>query len=63
MQTIAKAVLAVGLFTCVVVSAVQATAVPSAARVLCLRTNGACVSVNCAGECGPVFPSRCTCIN
>jgi hypothetical protein len=63
MQTIARAVLAVGLFTCLVVSAVQAMSAPSAARVLCQTINGACVTVNCRGECGPVFPSHCTCIN
>jgi hypothetical protein len=63
MQTITKAVLAAGLFACVLVSAVQAMSAPSKSRVLCQTVNGTCVTVNCRGECGPVFPSRCTCIN
>ena len=62
MQTIAKALLAVGLFTCVIVSALQAMAAPSKTGVACQTINGACVTVNCRGECGPAFPSRCTCL-
>jgi hypothetical protein len=62
MQTITKAVFAAGLFTCVVVSTVQAMSAEQL-RVLCQTSNGTCVTVNCRGECGPVFPSHCTCIN
>jgi hypothetical protein len=63
MQTITRAVLAVGLFTCVVVSAMQAMSEPSAARGACQRSNGTCVSLSCTGECGPAFPSLCTCLH
>ncbi len=45
MQTITRAVLAVGLFACVVVSAVQAKSKPPLPA--CTISNGACVSVNC----------------
>jgi hypothetical protein len=63
MQTITRAVLAVGLFACVVVSAMQAMSEPSAAHGACQRTNGTCVSLSCTGECGPAFPSLCTCLH
>jgi hypothetical protein len=59
MQTITRAVLAVGLFACVVVSAVQAKSKPPLPA--CTISNGACVSVNCP-ECGPAFPATCTCL-
>jgi hypothetical protein len=61
MQTITRAVLAVGLFACVVVSAVQATS-HKPQGTTCEIVNGACVSVNCTGECGPIFPDPCACI-
>jgi len=62
MQTITKAVLAVGLFACVVVSAVQARpAKPGGAA--CMISNGACVSLRCTGECVPAFPAHCTCLH
>ena len=61
MQTITRAILAVGLFACVLVSAVQAMA-HKPPRPACAISNGACVSVGCA-ECGPAFPSTCTCLN
>lgn len=60
MQTITKAVLAVSLFTCVVVSMQAASSKPKGAA--CSVVNGACVSVNCGGECGPIFPQLCACI-
>ena len=64
MQTITKAVLAVGLFACVVMSAVQTmSAKPKPTGPACTISNGACVSVNCSGECGPIFPQTCACIN
>jgi hypothetical protein len=62
MQTITRVVLAAGLFACVVVSAVQAMSVKSGGPA-CIRTNGACVTGSCRGECGPAFPSTCTCLN
>ncbi len=62
MQTITRAVLTVGLFACVVASAVQATAAKPRGPA-CAIKNGACVSVNCTGECGPAFPATCTCIH
>lgn len=61
MQTITRAVLAAGLFTCLVVSAVQAMAHKPEGST-CSIINGACVSVNCSGECAPVFPQPCACI-
>lgn len=61
MQTVARAVLAVGLFTCVVVSAMQAAS-HKPTGTTCEIVNGACVSVNCSGECGPIFPDTCACI-
>jgi len=61
MQTFTRAVLTVGLFACVVMSAMQAMASkPKGAT--CEIVNGACVSVNCSGECGPIFPDLCACI-
>jgi len=61
MQTITKAVLAVSLFTCVVVSMQAASAKPSGGAA-CQIVSGACVSVHCGGECGPAFPAHCTCL-
>jgi hypothetical protein len=61
MQTITKAVLTMGLFACVVMSAVQAMAAKPKGST-CEIVNGACVSVNCAGECGAIFPQTCACI-
>jgi hypothetical protein len=60
MQTITRAVLAIGLFTCVVVSIQAASAKPGG--VACQVVSGACVSVKCGGECGPAFPATCTCL-
>jgi len=60
MQTITRAVFIVGLFACVVVSAVQATAAKPRGPA-CAISNGACVSVSCT-ECGPAFPATCTCL-
>lgn len=60
MQTITKAVLAVSLFTCVVVSVQAASCKPRVGT--CQVVNGACVSMNCAGDCGPIFPQTCACI-
>ena len=61
MQTITKAVLAVSLFTCVVVSMQAASSKPGGGAP-CSVVNGACVSLNCNGECGPLFPAKCACI-
>jgi hypothetical protein len=62
MQTITRVVLAVGLFACVVVSGMQAMTATARAPA-CIRTNGTCVTGSCRGECGPAFPSTCTCLN
>ena len=62
MPTITRAVLAVGLFACVALSAVQAMA-DKPQRPACEISNGTCVTVSCRGECVPVHPSPCTCIN
>lgn len=61
MQTITKAVLTMGLFACVVVSAVAATS-HKPGGTTCEIVNGACVSVDCSGECGAIFPETCACI-
>lgn len=63
MQTITKAALAVGLFALVVTSAVQATAAHKPKGPACEIVNGTCLTVSCTGECGPVLPSLCTCID
>jgi hypothetical protein len=61
MQNITKAVITMALFACVVMSTVQALAhKPQGAA--CEVINGACVSVNCSGECSPIFPDPCACI-
>jgi hypothetical protein len=62
MQTITRAVLTMGLFACVVLSAVQAVAHKPQGPA-CTISNGACVSVSCTGECGPAFPATCTCLH
>ena len=62
MQTVTRAVLAAGLFACVVVSAVQASSDKPKGGPGCQVINGACVSVNCP-ECGPAFPATCTCLH
>jgi len=61
MQAMTKLLLAVGLFACVLMSAVQVAAkkTPQAA---CAVINGACVTGSCNGECGPLFPAPCACI-
>ena len=61
MQTITRAVLAVGLLACVVMSAVQAMGTKPPKGPACAIVNGACVSVSCT-ECGPAFPATCTCL-
>jgi len=61
MQIFTRAVLAVGLFACVVMSAVQAMANKPPKGPACAIVNGACVSVSCT-ECGPAFPAICTCL-
>jgi hypothetical protein len=61
MKTITRAVLVLGLFICVVVSAVQAAS-HKPKGTTCEIVNGACVSVDCSGECGPIFPELCACI-
>ena len=61
MQIITKAVLAVSLFTCVIVSMQAASNKPTGGGA-CQVVNGACVSVKCGGECGPLFPATCQCI-
>lgn len=63
MQTITKALLAVGLFACVFASAVQAAADKKPKGPACEIVNGTCLTVSCTGECGPVLPSLCTCID
>ena len=63
MQTITRAVLTLGLFACVVMSAVQAVAKKPPKGPACSIVNGACVSVSCTGECGPAFPATCTCLH
>jgi hypothetical protein len=63
MQTITRAVLAVGLFACVVVSAMQAMANKPPHGGACAISNGACVSLGCTGECAPAFPATCTCLH
>ena len=60
MQTITKAVLAVSLFTCVVASMQAASSKPKVGT--CAIVNGACVSMNCGGACGPIFPQTCACV-
>ena len=62
MQTITRVVLAAGLLACVVLSALQATAKKPPKGPACSIINGACVTVNCAGECGPLPPASCTCV-
>ena len=62
MQTLTRAVLAAGLFVCVALSAVQAKKTPPPPGPSCQTINGTCVNVSCIGECGPAFPSRCTCL-
>jgi predicted cobalt transporter CbtA len=61
MRTISRAVIAIGLFACVVLSAVQAMATKPQ-RPACEISNGTCVTVSCDGECAPVFPDPCACI-
>ena len=62
MQNTTRAVLTMGLFACLIMSAVQAMA-HKPRGTTCEVVNGACVSVNCSGECAPVFPQPCACIN
>lgn len=62
MQTITRAVLTAGLLACVVTSALQAMASKPPKGGACSIINGACVSLGCAGECGPLFPATCACI-
>lgn len=62
MQIITRAVLIGGLFACVIMGAVQATAAKKPRGGTCEVVNGACVSVSCT-ECGPVFPDPCACLN
>jgi hypothetical protein len=61
MQNITRAVLIMGLFACVVMSSVQALAHKPQGST-CEIVNGACVSVDCSGECGAIFPQTCACI-
>jgi hypothetical protein len=61
MQNITRTVLTMGLFACLVMSAVQAMAHKPKGST-CEIVNGACVSVDCSGECGAVFPQTCACI-
>jgi len=61
MQTIIRAVLAAGLFACVVASTVQNMSAKTQGPA-CSVINGACVTGSCTGECGPLFPSKCSCI-
>lgn len=63
MQTLTRAVLVMGLFACVVMSAVQAMASRPPKGAACSIINGACVTGSCTGECGPAFPATCTCIH
>lgn len=63
MQTITRAVLAAGLFACLVVSAMQASSDKPKGGPACQIINGACVSGSCTGECGPAFPATCTCLH
>jgi hypothetical protein len=62
MQTTTRAVLTMGLFACLVMSAVQALAHKPQGPA-CEIINGACVSGSCTGECGPAFPATCTCLH
>jgi predicted cobalt transporter CbtA len=62
MQTITRAAVITGLFACVVMSAVQAMASKPKGGT-CEIFNGACVSMNCTGECAPIFPDPCACIH
>ena len=62
MQTITRGILVVGVLACLVASAVQARADKKPKGTTCSIINGACVSVDCSGECGPVFPASCVCI-
>jgi hypothetical protein len=58
MQTIIKSMLAVGLFACVVISAVQR---PNPSRLLfrCLPvSHGACLEITCTGVCS----TACGCV-
>lgn len=63
MQTIAKVALAVALLASVMMSAGQVMAKKPGGGGTCQIQNGACVSVGCTGECGPVFPATCQCIH
>jgi len=58
MHTIAKAVLALGLFTCLVMSTVQAMSIPPLP--VCLHRPGVCINYTCNGECVSVR-SSCAC--
>jgi hypothetical protein len=62
MQIITRAVLVVGVFACLVLSVVQATAAKKPKGPACEVVNGTCVSVSCT-ECGPIFPQPCACIS
>jgi len=62
MQTTTRAVLTMGLFACLIMSAVQALA-HKPRGTTCEIVNGACVSVDCSGECGAIFPQTCACLN
>jgi hypothetical protein len=62
MQTLTRAVLTGCLLACVVMSALQAMASKPPKGAACSIVNGACVSLGCNGECGPLFPATCACI-
>ena len=62
MQIAARTLLTGILFACVVMSAVQAMAKKPPKGPACSIVNGACVSLGCNGECGPLFPATCACI-
>ena len=61
-QTTTKAVLTVGMLATLVLGAVQALSAKTKGPA-CEISNGPCVTVSCRGECAPVFPSPCSCIN
>jgi len=62
MQTMIRAVLAAGLFACVVFSTVQTVSAKKGGGTACAISNGTCVTLHCIGGCGPLPPATCTCV-
>ena len=62
MQNSIRAVLAAGLFACVVLSTVQTMSAKPKGGPACAISNGTCLTLSCTGECGPLPPATCACI-